>query len=219
MIDEGFIEKLSDEGAKKPISNPHFVVLKWFCFMVLYFIAILSFEGVRDDLGQKFTENFFQLEIFVMLIVVVTSSYAASFLALPDDNQNSWIRFLPFVPLLAVFGMIIYGIVFNSESLSLLECMRLKRFDCIIHVMFYSIFPAFLMFYMIQKSAPIRCNFVGALAGLSSSSLGYVMLRFTTQRSEDPTSLLIWHFVPVLLIVGICVMVGKIFLKNIWKKM
>jgi hypothetical protein len=74
------------------------------------------------------------------------------------------------------------------------------------------------MFYTIQKAAPIKCCFAGAMAGLSAGSFGYVALRLISDKSDDATSLLIWHFLPVVGVVLISMMFGKIFLGKIWRK-
>lgn len=213
-ISNEFINKLTKEGLKKPFPRPHIVAIKWLVLMTIYFAVLVSFSGFRPDILEKFNQSLYLIELFSMLLTAIVAAYAASFLALPDSNQKSWIRFLPFVPLAFLTGILVRGI-YTSEALSLTECLKLGYYQCILHIMLYSILPAVMMFYTIQKAAPIKCCWAGSMAGLSVASFGYVALRLIS-KSDDPTLLLVWHFLPVLMIVMIGMILGKIFLGRIW---
>lgn len=213
-ISNEFINKLTKEGLKKPFPRPQIVAMKWLVLMAIYFAVLVSFSGFRPDILEKLGQSLYLVELFSMLLTAIIAAYAASFLALPDSNQKSWIRFLPFIPLAFLTGILVRGI-YTSDALSLTECLKLGYYQCIIHIVFYSILPGIMMFYTIQKAAPVKCCWAGSMAGLSVASFGYIALRLIS-KSDDPTSLLVWHFLPVLMIVMIGMMLGKLFLGRIW---
>ena len=106
-------------------------------------------------------------------ITAIMAAWAASWLALPDTNQKSWVRFLPFIPLAFLMGVLVHG-MFTTSTLTLTECLKMGRYDCILRIIIYSLLPAGLMFYTIQKAAPVRCCWAGTMAGLSVASFGYI---------------------------------------------
>ncbi|PIR38818.1 MAG: hypothetical protein COV35_05465 [Alphaproteobacteria bacterium CG11_big_fil_rev_8_21_14_0_20_39_49] len=215
MRTEDFIATLAKEGARKPFPRPSKVMLGWLLAVTAYFGLLIAFYGFRPDMAEKLTQPVYLLEVIGMAITAIMVAWAASWLALPDTNQKSWVRFLPFIPLAFLMGMLVYGMFTNSE-LTLAECLKLGRYDCIVGIVLYSLLPGGLMFYTIQKAAPARCCWAGTMAGLSVASFGYILLRLIG-ISDDPTQLLVWHFLPVFMIMAIGMMIGKVYLGRIWQ--
>ena len=216
MNNRDFIDKLTDEGPKKPWPSSHKVVAKWLALMAVYFAVLVAISGFRSDIALKMANPLYLVELLLMLLTTVAAAYGASFLALPDDNQKPWIRFAPLIPLVFLLGIICYGLC-CSEAMPLIECLKSGRYDCIMHVTLYSIVPIVAIFYTVQKAAPIKCCWAGAMAGLSAASFGYIALRLISDKSDDPTSLMIWHFLPVVAVVIISTMFGKVIFSRSWK--
>lgn len=216
MNNSEFINKLAGEGLKKDkFPSPHVVAAKWLILIVIYFTLLTVFSGFRADILEKITQPLYLIELFSILLVAIASSYAASYLALPDDNQVSWIRFLPFIPLIFLMGILVCGMC-SPSSMTIMECIKMGQYHCIIHIALYGILPGALMFYTIEKAAPIKCCWAGSMAGLSVASFGYITLRLTS-NGDDPALLFVWNFLPIFVIVMIGMMLGKIFLSHIWK--
>jgi len=215
MRTEDFIATLAKEGARKPFPRPSKVMFGWILAIFAYFGLLLAFYGFRPDMTEKLTQPVYLVEIIGMVVTAVMAAWAASCLALPDTNQKSWVRFLPFIPLAFLMGMLVYG-MFTNSTLTLSECLKLGRYDCIVRIVLYSLLPGGLMFYTIQKAAPVRCCWAETMAGLSVASFGYILLRLIG-KSDDPTQLLVWHFLPVFLMMAIGMMIGKLYLGRIWQ--
>lgn len=215
MQTNDFIATLAKEGARKAFPSPSKVTIGWLLAIIAYFGLLIAFYGFRPDMAQKITQPVYLTELLGMTVTAIMAAWAASWLALPDTNQKSWVRFLPFIPLAFLMGMLVYG-MFTNSALTLTECLKMGRYDCILRIVIYSLLPAGLMFYTIQKAAPVRCCWAGSMAGLSVASFGYILLRLIG-KSDDPTQLLVWHFLPVFLIMAIGMMIGKTYLGRIWQ--
>jgi len=215
MKTEDFITTLVKEGARKPFPKPSKVTLGWLLTITAYFWLVVAFYGTRPDMSVKLTQPVYLTEILVMTITAIMAAWAASWLALPDADQKSWLRFLPFIPLAFLMGMLVYG-MFTNSTLTLSECLKLGRYDCIMRIVLYSLLPCGFMFYSIQKAAPVRCCWAGTMAGLSIASFGYILLRIIG-RSDDPTQLLVWNFLPVFLMMAIGMVIGQSYLGRIWQ--
>lgn len=201
------ITSLAKEGAKRPLSSPSTTILRWALLIVTYSFIVIYLDGLREDFSIKISEGLFLIELSLLIVLTISSGVAASILALPDVIQKAWIRFLPLIPLVIFTALLAYS-TFASSALTISECMMLYRFDCIFHLIFLSLLPACIMFYSILKAAPIYCCWAGSMAGLSAASLGYVLLRIV-EKSDDPFKLIIWHFLPVILIMMIGMFLGK----------
>lgn len=211
-ISEEFIHNLAKEGAKKPFENPYLLGTKWFLLLTIYFAALVLFYGHRSDLLEKINQPAFLIEIIFLILTVITATFAASFLALPDLNQKPYIRFLPLIPLAFLSLMLIYGI-FNFSTISFVECLKSGHSVCFTHLIFYSIIPALIMFWKVKKAAPIKFYWSGLMIGLAVASFGYLMLRLV-EKSDEPELLLMWHFVPIFVIMIMGMIAGKILLKS-----
>lgn len=210
------IAQLAREGAHKPAPPPARILVSWLGFMILYFFVLLAIHGLRSDIGQKLQQSLYLSEILLMLAIALLSALAASWLSLPDANQKAWIRFVPLLPLGAFAGMLIYGML-TTSALTLSQCLQLARYDCVIRIILYGLLPGGIMFSVTSRAAPTRCCWAGSMIGLSVASLGYILLRLV-DPSDDPTQLIIWHFLPVLFMTVIGMMLGGWLLGRVWRK-
>ncbi len=208
------IDEISTQELKKPVSKPFILTLKYSFLIISYFALVIFMSHLRSDVEMKFHDKLFIVELILMMIVALTALYSAVCLSLPDDFQRSWIRFLPFLPLLGLFFMIFKGFLQDEDALTLSQCLALGRYDCILHIFAFSIVPALFLFYQVSKMMPLKTKWEGGLIGLSASAFGYVAMRLVTQRSEDATSILIWHLAPIILIAIIGLQFGKILFEK-----
>ncbi len=215
MQTDDFITTLAKEGAKNPFMHPSKVVVIWLTAIITYYAALVTLYGFRPDIAVKITQPVYLIELFGMILTAIMAAWSASWLALPDTNQKSWVRFLPFIPLAFLMGILVHG-MFTTSTLTLSECLEIGRYDCIFQIILYSLLPAGLMFYTMQKAAPVRCCWAGSMAGLSIASFGYILLRLV-DNNDDPTQLLVWCFLLVFLNMTTSMVVGQLYLGRIWR--
>lgn len=212
MDTEGLIAGLAAKGPGKPLPSPLAMTGKWLLALLLYFIVVTAFTGLRPDMAVKWQQPLYRMELAGILVTAVTAAFAASFLALPDVGQRPWIRFLPFLPLMFLAGLL-WQSVAAGHAMPLIECIRAERYDCIALLALFSIVPGVFMFVTIQRAAPTRCCWAGSMAGLAVASVGYILLRLV-DTSDDPSMLILWHFIPVMLITMAGMVIGKFYFRH-----
>jgi hypothetical protein len=212
---ENLITRLSREGARKALPSPVAILAKWILLIGAYCLILIYFTGLRDDFNTKITHGMYLAELSLMLVLAITSALSASMLALPDINQKPWIRFLPLVPLVIFIVLLSYS-TYATSALSMIDCIMLSRFDCVFYISFFSIIPGIFFFHSIHKAAPVYCCWAGSMAGLSAASFGYILLRII-DSSDDPFQLIIWHFLPVVIIMMLGMILGKYIFSKSWK--
>lgn len=216
MKTDDLINILAEEGARKVFPAPAKILFVWFVIVALYAMALLGIHGLRPDIAEQVKRITYLADIMVASLIVITAAIASSYLALPDNNQKSWIRFLPFIPM-AILILLAINNILHEDGMTLAECIKLHRYDCMKDVLIFSILPAIVMFYTINKEAPVQCCWAGSMAALAAASMGYILLRLI-EIHDDPMQLIIWHFVPVLFIMFVGIIIGKEYLGRIWKR-
>jgi hypothetical protein len=212
MNTDDFINRLAVQGAHKPMSHPLVIAGKWLAFLFVYFIVVIIAFGLRQDIASKWAQPLYLIELSGMLVTAITAAIAASFLALPDVGGRPWIKFAPFAPLMVLVVFLLQSIL-AGNAMPLIECIKLQKYACLLVITLFSIIPSIFMFIAIRRAAPTRCCWAGSMAGLSVASLGYVLLRLI-DNSDDPAALIIWHFIPVMLITMAGMMVGKFYFRH-----
>jgi len=212
MDTEALIARFAAEGAKKPLPHPLAIAGKWLALLAVYFVVMTLVTGFRSDIATKWAQPFYLMELAGMLATAITAAIAASFLALPDVGGRSWLKFVPLIPIM-IYGILLMESIASGNAMPLIECIQMQRYDCLLTIIFFSIAPAIFMFITIQHAAPTRCCWAGSMAGLSASSLGYVLLRLV-DTDDNPSELIIWHLIPVMLVTMVGMVAGKLYFRN-----
>ncbi|MGE3713884.1 MAG: NrsF family protein [Alphaproteobacteria bacterium] len=207
MSTEQFLSHLEQQGAAKPLPHPLLVAVRWVVLLLLYMLLVLAITTIRPDIDNKLTEVWFVAELAIMLATSCAAIFSASYLALPDCGQKPWLRF---APLLSITIMLVALAFFMMQpgAMTLSECLRAGEYDCIVHLIVFSIVPVLLLFAALSKSAPVLNGWAGAMIGLAAGSMGYTILRLT-EASDDAIILAVWHMLPVAVITGCCVLIGR----------
>lgn len=213
MQTEEFITNLADTGAKKPLPHPLHIAGLWLAGIIAYFVISIEFLGFRPDIAVKLHQPLYWVELVAALATGIAAVFAASWLALPDVGQRSWVRFLPFLPMALLITVLGVGIVHYNAMLSLADCLRAGRYDCLMYIVLFSVLPAIVMFVTIEKAAPVRCCWAGSMAALAAASFGYIIPRLN-DINDNPIHLVIWFFIPVMLITMIGMISGKFYFKR-----
>jgi len=199
------IEELSRDTAKKPVFRPGMVFLKWEFFSVIYGIMVLRFIGLRPDIGQAITNHFYVSELALLLMILIFSLFSCVNLALPDINQKKHLLHLTLIPLAAL--VLIWGIEFlmQKEELAGLDMGGLNCTTCITLA---ALIPAAFLFHEVRKAAPTRLRLAGFFCLVYSGALGSFILRLS-EPQDSVIHLLVWHYIPVILIGLLGSLIGK----------
>jgi hypothetical protein len=203
------IEKLTKESQPvRRIHAPFVAFLRWLLVAGFCLGVGIALFGPRADFEEVFRKNGFTLQIVSGIGLALMSALSAFVLSVPD-RPKGWVSALPVFTLslwLLSISINFYYVDFSPVELG---------FACVRDVAVLSILPSVFLFIMLKASAPLQKGRVGFLAMLSTAALGAVGTQFIC-HNDDPAHVLLWHFLPVLLIGSLGFWLGRRFL--IWDR-
>jgi len=212
MDTEQLIQNMIDDGPRKPLPHPMKQTMFWVIGTVLFLATLSGYLGLRGDIAEKFSEPSYFIEILSLFGLGVSSALAAFCLSRPDGHQMPWLKFVPFGFVVAWAIAAFSGSTAEINMVGLFHAMTLGRFDCIWHILLFSLLPGLALFLIVRKGATIQCCWAGTMATLSATSFGYSLMRFLEQN-DNPAHLIVWHALPIVLICMVGMVIGKFALK------
>ncbi len=212
-ITEELITQLSNEAHPiKPIKTPAFWTGCLFFVLIIYAIILQMNIGLRSDIAVQFVRPLFAIEIVLMVVLCLASNVAAVLTIYPDFYQKSFLVKIPYLIFVIILCFFISQLFMENDPLMLMPNAQSHKVECLIFVAIASIVPAVLIFIILCRGATISPFYAGSLTVLSSSSLGYLILRL--QEPNDLIShILVWHYLPIIIFAALGVVIGRSFLK------
>lgn len=209
MKENDFIEKLSSE--LKPVEKLESVSVRFFQWMTVAILCLgagLSLVGVREDWDVVFRNPLLLAQNISILLGVVSSSVAALALSVPGKASRKTAAMLVALPFsIWVFVLILsFAITPNFSPRIGIGCMT--------DISVLGLIPALLLFYFVKKGATLFRGFMGFLVLLSAAGLGAWAVQFTC-HNDDPAHIIIWHFIPVLVLGGLGLWIGNRIFRRI----
>ncbi len=190
----------------KRLPRPWIRFARWFAAMGLCFGAAMALRGIREDLFQRLTDPLFVLSTLMILATATLSAAAAFQLSVPGEERR-WTRR---VPLLAL-GMWVAMIAFHAMSGAPL--MGGAGWGCARDVLLLGAIPGVLLFWMVRGAAPLKLNWTGVFVMLALGALGALGTQLGC-HDDAPLHLLLWHFVPVILVGLSGIVLGRFLLRG-----
>lgn len=192
----------------KRLSSPPVRFLRWLIAVMFCLGAGILLFGLRPDLHSVAFAPSFSFQALFVFGLALLSALSAFLLSVPD-KKNLWLDTLPIVTGVALAGTLLWGI-FGSDSTH-----AGLGFTCIRDIVVLGLLPGALLFFMLMQAAPLRLGKVGFFAMLSVGALGAFGTQFIC-KNDDPLHILLWHYLPVLVLGAVGIMLGNIFLR--WEK-
>ncbi|MDX1950023.1 MAG: NrsF family protein [Rickettsiales bacterium] len=202
------INSLSEEAKFEVKYNASKSASIWLVFSVFYIIFISYIFGVREDINLIIKNPLYIIELVMLFLALILSSFSASFLASPDSKQKKYFLYSPF---LAFLGVLISGILsqfFDGNYIANNAHNGIYCFSCVVIL---SLIPSTFLFLQIKKYAPTKLKFLGVLILLFSTAIGCLILRLT-EPVDTLFHIIIWHYTPVFMLALIGIYLGKKFL-------
>ncbi|RME62002.1 MAG: DUF1109 domain-containing protein [Candidatus Dadabacteria bacterium] len=208
-INRELIDKLvEDLKPTKKVFSPARAGVKWALIALLCLLAGLSFTGIRENLSEVLSSPFLLLETVLLILFAIFASAWAFTLSVPGAEKkiNCILPALTISTFLILLGLraYLYGINWKTVSPSF-------GFGCTASVVLFGVVPAFILFAIIKRSAPVKPGLAGAVALLAGFSIGVIGIQFSCHQT-DPMHILVWHLLPVLFVGLVGVKLGKKFL-------
>ncbi len=214
---DSLIDELTEEGVKKPLPSPYMQTLIWLAPTSVMMVILMYFYGVRPDFAVKIQQPFFIAELVSLFILTITFTIVAFYYSRPDIYQKSWTvkvscMILPVPYILGYLGaddvMTIDGFIdtIHNDEIGM---------QCALCITLFTVPPIIALFTMLKLGASVHPGKTGLLAAMASTTLSYAMLRIH-EANDNPAHTVIWHILPVMVIVLLGVVGGHFLLK--WKK-
>ena len=210
---DDLINKLScDIKPTKPIKSPIFWTICLLSVLFIYATYLQINIGVRSDLMTQFSRPFFAIELVLMTLLFLASTFAAVLTIYPDFYQKPILVKIPYAIFVLILLFFIGQLFVENDAMMMVPTRNFHQIECMTFVAIASIVPAILIFIILCRGATISTFYAGSLTILSASSVGYLILRL--QEPNDLVShILIWHYLPIIIFAAIGVLIGRSVLK------
>lgn len=212
MDTDKLIDQLStDLKPVSPLPPPKQRALGFvFVAIFLMILSILLAGGARSDLATLLSRPRFVAENLMMMLAGMLAAYAAFRLSVPDIK----IRKPVLVSLLLATGLwMVLGLLCCKDIAASIHQSNAPHvgFHCLRDLTALLILPVLLAIYMMTRAAPVWTGWAGYGTALAVASFAAVGVRILCPN-DDPSHLLLWHFLPVLGFSVLGVFIGRIIL-------
>ena len=180
----------------KPIEN----LLPWLLVSPVYVAVLIFMYHFRPDLAEKMYSYFFSLELILTSLLIITSIMTVAWLSYPDSYGLLWARWLPLLTLAMLVGLKFYEALFMPTAPLNLEhySSMLGQADCAACIGLFAAVPGYMLYATCRKTSTTHYYWMGILAALGVSAIGYLSLRLI-EPTDNVQHLLVWHMLPMLL--------------------
>lgn len=207
-IDDLVARLAQDVAAVKPAPHPFVLSLKWMGAAAIYLAVALALSGLRPEFFEKLHNTWLAAEIAVLLAIFIVTSFSAALLAFPDLHQKRGLAYAPIL-LFLLFLMVMF---FAWRADSPPAPLPVHSFECTIGITLMALLPAVWTFYALRKYASTHYQLAGSVALLSAFSVGALWLRLH-EANDSISHVIVWHYLPMLLIGLIGMWLGTRLLK------
>jgi len=189
----------------RPLASPVRRVGRWMLMALpLVSVGTLAF-GLRDDLAVAVVDPRFAAMGAVAAVTGLGAAAAALILAVPGADRSPLARWLP-VALLAGWGAEMLWLL-AQDGFVMTGALAWPWSICIAKVAILAAPPAYALFVMVRRAAPLRLSWAAGLAGLAGLSVGALGVQFVCPNWHAG-HMLLTHYAPVVVMGAITALVG-----------
>lgn len=184
--------------------------LKWVSVCIVFLLINLWWMPFRADYPAILNNPIYQIENVLWVLLALFSStalYKSSFPDLKDKKYG--------VLSLAILGLLLI-LAFTGNNLSIAEQIPLEmqpwRGGCGFIISFIAVLGSPILALYAKRGAPSRPGVSGVWAAISSASVGCFLMQFGCSLHTS-MHLLIWHFIPIVLMSGINYFIARKILR------
>ena len=211
MDTELLINKLVKEGARQPLPHPFQQALFWLGGTIAYLTVLSGYSGLRSEIMDRLGDPIYALELALLIGMALSATLAALCLSRPDSYQKPVVKYVPFV-FLALWVLAALAVADGLSWDTILHTMTLGQFDCVWHILLFSVPPAAAIFMIVRKGATIQTAWAGSMATLAVTSFAYLCMRLIEQN-DNPAHLVVWHALPIVLLCVLGMLAGMYLLR------
>ncbi len=196
----------ADVKPVQPLAPPRMRLGRWL-LVALPFVAfgVLTF-GLREDLVEAIVDPRFAITGVFAMATAVAAAAAALVLAIPGAERTPAGRGVPVALLVGWSGAMIW--LLARENFLMAGSLAWPWSLCIAKVATLAAPPAYVLFLMLRRAAPLRLGWAAGLAGLAALSMGAFGVQFVCENWHAG-HLLLTHYAPVVLFGAVVAVVGR----------
>jgi len=207
MNTEDLIHKLVlDLKPVKRVSSIEARFLFWLCAAVLSLVVAIFVVGLRPDLLSEITSVKFGFQMGAIAGLAIFSALTAILISVPGSEASR----MPFILTVASFlGWFVYliGTVMTSPA----EALHAGEGICCSRTALLFALPVVgVLAVMAYRAAPIRPRLVGLFLAFAGAGVG-ALAALISCANDNSMHLIVWHFLPLLLIGSAGVFLGYFF--------
>lgn len=205
MNTEEMIRALAREAPRvKRSAQPFVMFLTWSAIGGFYLAVGILLIGTRSDLAQVWRQSEFLIHTLLVLGVTALAAAAAFGMSIPnrESPRTVWI---PAIALAAWLVWLASAFVVSGDA------HAGQGLKCVRNIVVLGVPIGALMYWMMSTAAPLRTSAAGWLASLSAFAAGDLATRLIC-RHDQASHALVWHFLPVLVLGGSGVVLGRVLL-------
>lgn len=204
---EQLIASLANETTEVTPVRLRALCLRWMAGFVVYTMALVTYTGLRPDIGQALAHPLFVAEIAVLVGLLASCIRAAAVLSYPDRYQQSRVLWIP-----ALLAVAFVGTLLAAWGTSPADISTDHGLECLSCISLYALLPGAWLFWQMRRLASTHAALAGATAVVASFSMGALALRLKETTDYMP-HLLQWHYLPMLAVAMLGLALGKWLLK------
>jgi len=211
MNTEELIAELSQNSTPvRRLANPWKRFGCWFAITAGFLLTttVLSM-GIRPDIMSRVQDPVFILELTLVTAFAASAGAACLWLAVPGGD-HVWARRLPWALFVLLLGY--WGWQLASLPMAAILEYRQVFTECVVELLLLTLVPGILLFFMMRRAATTHYFLAGSLGALAVAGFSYLCLRLA-EPTDDLMHLLLWHFIPTLLVGLMGVLAGRLFLR------
>jgi hypothetical protein len=182
-------------GPVQPLAPPMRRLWRWTAGAVAATVTGAAVIGVRADSATMSRDIGFLVLAGLTMATGVVSAAAALVLSVPGAERSAAQRWAPIAAGCAWAALLTWSVLSGGSAVSRLAAFPF-HIGCVIQIIALSLVPAWALFAMLRRAAPLRLRWSAGLASLAALALAAAGTQFICPVN-DPAHLLVGHVVPV----------------------
>lgn len=190
-------------------------VVQWLGVVLLCLVA--SHYVTRATLSVPMLRSHpeFWIEVMSMLLLGISAAASALILSVPGQSIRPALRVMAWGSAGVWAALLLWGLYRSCQVGSFAQVWGASSafgVHCASTLWSLSVLPAVVLLVMVRRAAPLRFGWAGWWACIAAASFSAVALQFMCPM-RNPLHILIWHYLPTLLLAGLGVYLGRWLLR------
>lgn len=181
---------------------------KWLLVSIISLVAITLMYGIREDIQLQLGNPFFVMELAIHGCFMLASALLASAAGFPGRIKKAHF-ILAYIGASLGYGWLIYMAL---NPIHTADDTHPHGMACAVCIVSFTVIPALWYFMMVRKLAVTMPAISGSAALCMATAIGCIGVRLVENETAHQ-GLLLWHFLPLLLLSLCGIMIGQKFIR------